>query len=98
MKQAALFDGFAFDPFPFQHDDVTAPEVDVGGCEIAETLVVAAVVVMIDERRDLPFEITWQEVVFQQDAVLQSLVPSFDFALGLGVAGRSAGVVHAFVG
>jgi hypothetical protein len=25
-------------------------------------------------------------------------VPSFDLALGLGVAGRSAGVVHAFVG
>jgi hypothetical protein len=58
-----------------------APEVDVGGCEIAETLVVAAVVVMIDERRDLPFEITWQEVVFQQDAVLQSLVPSLIFGI-----------------
>ena len=98
MKQAALFDGFAFDPFPFQRDDIAAPEVDVGRGEIVEALVVAAVVVMIDERRDLPFEITWQEVVFQQDAVLQSLVPSFDLALGLGVAGRSAGVVHAFVG
>jgi hypothetical protein len=43
--------------------------------------VVAAVVVMIDERRDLPFEITWQEVVFQQDAVLQSLVPSLIFGI-----------------
>jgi hypothetical protein len=42
MKQAALFDGFAFDRFLFQHDDVAAPEVDVGVCEIAETLVVAA--------------------------------------------------------
>jgi hypothetical protein len=31
VKQAAVSDGFAFDPFPFQHDDVTAPEVDVGG-------------------------------------------------------------------
>ncbi|MCP2001340.1 hypothetical protein J2S34_003826 [Nitrobacter winogradskyi] len=75
-----------------------APEVDVGGCEIAEALVVAAVVVMIDERRDLPLDITRQKVVFQQDAVLQRLVPSFDLALSLGVAGRSAGVVHAFVG
>ena len=97
MKQAALFDGFAFDPFPFQHDDVAAPEVDVGGCEIAEALVVAAMVVVLDERRDLPFEITRQEVVFQQDTEQQSLVPSFDLALSLGVAGRSAGVVHAFV-
>ena len=78
MKQAALFDGFAFDPFPFQRDDLAAPEVDVGGGEIVEALVVAAVVVMIDERRDLPLEITRQEVVFQQDAVLQGLVPSLD--------------------
>lgn len=31
VKQAALSDGFAFDPFPFQHDDVAAPEVDIGG-------------------------------------------------------------------
>ena len=64
MKQAALFDGFAFDPFPLQHDDVAAPEVDVGGGEIAEALVVAAMVVVIDEGRDLPLEITRQEVVF----------------------------------
>ncbi|OJV00173.1 MAG: hypothetical protein BGO16_00140 [Nitrobacter sp. 62-23] len=44
--------------FPFQHDDVAAPEVDVNGCEAAEDLMVAAVVVVIDERCDLPFKIT----------------------------------------
>jgi hypothetical protein len=76
MKQAALFDGFAFDPFPFQHDEVAAPKVDVGGSEIADAFVVAAMVVVIDERRDIPLEITRQEVVFQQDAVLQRLVPA----------------------
>ena len=70
MKQASLFDSFAFDPFPFQHDDVAAPEVDVGRGEIADALVVAAVVVVIDERRDLPLEIARQEVIFEQDAVL----------------------------
>ena len=84
MKQAALFDGFAFDPFPFQHDDVAAPKVDVGGSEIADAFVVAAMVVVLDERRDFPLEITRQEVVFQQDAVLQRLVPAFDLSLGLG--------------
>jgi len=57
VKQAALLDGFAFDPFPFQRDDLAAPEVDVGRCEIAESLVVATVVVMIDEGRNLPLEI-----------------------------------------
>jgi hypothetical protein len=30
MKQAALSDGFAFDPLSFQHDDIAASEVDVG--------------------------------------------------------------------
>jgi len=98
VKQAALSDGFAFDAVPFQHDDVAAPEVDVGGCEVTEALMVAAVVVMIDEAGNLPLEITWQEVVFEQDAVLQRLVPSLDLTLGLGMAGRSAGVVHALVG
>ena len=98
MKQAALFDGFAFDPFSFQHDDVAAPKVDVGGSEIADAFVVAAMVVVLDERRDFPLEITRQEVVFQQDAVLQRLVPAFDLSLGLGVAGCSACVLHALVG
>jgi len=36
MKQAALFDGFAFDPVPFQRNDLAAPEVDVSGGEIVE--------------------------------------------------------------
>ena len=62
MKQAALSDGFAFDPFPFQHDDVATSEVDIGGCEIADALVVAAVVVIIDEAGNLPLEIARQEV------------------------------------
>jgi hypothetical protein len=47
----------------------------------------AAVVVVIDEGADLPFEVSRQEVVFQQDAVLQGLVPAFDLALGLGWCG-----------
>ena len=98
MKQAALSDGFAFDPFPFQPDDVAAPEVDVGGCEIADALVVSAVVVMIDEGRDLLLEITRQKVVFEQDAVLERLMPALDLTLGLGMARSTACVVHAVVG
>ena len=41
------------------------------------------VIVVLDERFNLAFEITGQEVVFQQDAVLQGLVPALDLALGL---------------
>ena len=51
--------------------DVAAPEIDVGRREIVEALVVAAMVVVIDRGRDLLLEINWEEVVFEQDAVLQ---------------------------
>ncbi len=58
---------------------------------------VALVVVVIHEGLDLGLKIAGQEVVFQQDAVLQSLMPPLDLALGLGVIRRTAGVLHAFV-
>ena len=41
---------------------------------------------MLDERFDLGFKVTGQEVVLQQDAVLQGLVPALDLALGLGAS------------
>ena len=55
---------------------------------------VAAVIVMLDERLDLAFEITGQKVVFLADAVLQSLVPALDLALGLRVERRAAHMAH----
>ena len=58
---------------------------------------VALVVVMIDKGLDLGFKIAGQEVVFQQDAVLQSLMPPLNLALSLGVIRRTTGVLHAFV-
>jgi hypothetical protein len=57
--------------------------------------VVAAVVVVIDEGGDLPFEVSRQEVRFQQYAVIQGLVPAFDLALGLGMVWRAADVLDA---
>ena len=89
MLQAPLFDGLSLDPFSLQQDGLAAPEVDVGRGEIVEALVVSAMIVMLDESRDLRFEVFLEEVVFQQDAVLQRLVPALDLALRLGVAGRS---------
>ena len=46
---------------------------------------IAQVIVVIDKGRDLRLEIARQVVVFQQDAVLEGLVPAFDLALGLRV-------------
>ena len=44
---------------------------------------IADVVIVRDEGVDLPFEITGQIVVVEQDAALQGLVPTLDLALGL---------------
>jgi|TARA_B110000977_G_scaffold88691_1_gene117910 hypothetical protein len=48
---------------------------------------VAPMIAMIDKGFNLRFEVTWQEVVLEQNAVLQGLMPTFDLALGLGVIG-----------
>ncbi len=90
MLQASLLDGLALDPFAFGEDGLPAATVDVGGRQVAEALMIAGLVVMLDEGCDLPFEILRQIVVFQQDAVLQGLVPALDLALCLRVIGRAA--------
>ena len=51
-------------------------------------------VVVRDEGFDLGFEIAWQEVVLQQDAVLQGLVPAFNLALRLRVIGCPTNMIH----
>lgn len=64
MAQAPLEHGFAFDLLSLFQDLLIAPEVDIGGRQVAEALVVALVIVVVDEGFDLGFEVTWQEVVF----------------------------------
>ena len=93
MLQAQVFDGLSFDPFCLQQDGLAASEVDVGGSEIVEALI-ATMVVALDEGGYLPFEIIRQEVVLEQAAVLQRLMPTLDFALGLGVVRSTAGMIH----
>lgn len=66
MKQAPGFDGRSFDPFSLFQNGFTAPEVDIGRGEVLQALVIASVVVVLDERVDLLAEITGQVVVFQQ--------------------------------
>ena len=55
---------------------------------------IAPVDVVIDEPVDAGFEISWQIIIFQQDAVLERLMPAFDFALCLRMVGRAANVTH----
>ena len=68
---------------------MAAPEVDVGRGQIADAFVISAMIVVVDEGSDLRLEVFREVVVFEQDAVLQRLVPALDLALGLGMS-RSA--------
>ena len=85
MKQASRFDGLSFDPFSLLQDGLAASEVDIGRGEVLQALVIASMVVLIDKGIDLLPEITGQVVVFQQDAVLQRLMPALNLALCLRV-------------
>jgi hypothetical protein len=73
-------DCLAFDSFPFDQDGLATSEVDVGGRQIADALVVASVVVVGDEGLDVGFEIARQIIVLEQDAVFQRLMPALSTA------------------
>lgn len=60
-----------------------APWVVVRLSEVADALVVQIVVIVVEEGRNGGFEFALYEVVFLQDAVIQGLMPSFHFILGL---------------
>lgn len=53
--QAPMFDGFLFDPFALFNDGLCPGELRVGGRDVVEALVVALMVVVLDERLDLSF-------------------------------------------
>ena len=97
MVQAAVLDGQFLDHFSPFDDGCVASEVDVGRRDVGEALVVAMVVVMIDEGADLHFQISGQIVVFEQDPVLERLMPALDLALRLRMVWRPPDVVHALV-
>ena len=52
IEQAALFHGSVFGLPPFAENGVIPAEVDVGGCQVSEALVVATMVVVLDEGFD----------------------------------------------
>ena len=94
MLQAAVCDGQAFDPFAFEEDALSPSKIDVGGREIVEALVISGVIISLDESRDLPFEISRQIIMLQQDSVLERLMPALDFALRHRMIRRTASVPH----
>ena len=97
MRQSPLLDCPSFQALPSVDDRLSSPEVDVGGGEVGEALVVAPAVVVIDEGADLRLQITPQVVVLKQDAVLQGLMPALDLPLGRGMVRCAANVVNTLV-
>ena len=83
VYQSSDLDGLSLDPFSFQQDGVATVEVDIGWGQIGNGLVVAVVVVVVDEGVDLDLEIAQEVVVLEQNAVVERLMPSLDLALGL---------------
>ncbi len=47
VLQASFLDCVPFDPFSFQQDCLTPPEVHVGRCQIAQAFMIASVTVVI---------------------------------------------------
>ena len=97
MLQSSELDGFAFGPFTLKEDGLAAFEVDIGRRQVPQALMVAAVIVVLDEATDVGLEIAGQIVVLEQDAVFERLMPALDLALGLGMIGRTAHVSYAGV-
>ncbi len=97
VLQAPFVDSLLLDPFSLLQDLVATSEVDVGGCQVLQAFVVSPVIVVANEPTDLAFQIAGQEVVFQQDAVLQGLMPSLDLALCLGMVWCATNMIHAVV-
>src|SRR3546814_7213460 len=85
VQQAPMFDGLPFDPFALFDDGIGPAEVGVGGRHVVQALVVTSVVIMLDERFDLGLKVAGQEVIFEQDAILEGLMPALDLALSLGM-------------
>ena len=97
MLQASFLDCQFLDLLPFSEDGFSPTEVNIGRRDVVQALVVAVVVVVLDEGFDLPFQIAGQVVVLQHEegqgkapvgrfprrTVLHGLMPALDFALGL---------------
>ena len=78
VDQSAALRCHLLDPSSFADDGVRPPEACVVGRDVADALVTAVIVVVVDEVAGRGFEGTRQIVVFEQEAVLQGLVPALE--------------------
>jgi hypothetical protein len=79
----------------FSFNGCDPDEVGVGWRSVLEALVIASMVVVLDEAGVLDLRAAKQVIVFQKDTVLQGLVPALNLALGLGMHGSAPDIAHA---
>ena len=97
MQQAALLDGLGFYLLSPIQNCFCPAEIDIGGGEVTQALVVAVMILGVDEGRDRFFESPGQVVVLKKNSVLQGLMPALVLVLVLWVPVRAADVIHALV-
>jgi hypothetical protein len=95
MHHAAVLDGPALDALTLQQGGLAPAEIVISQGQIAQALVVAPVVIVLDECLNIGLKRAWQIVIFQQDSVLHGLMPALDLAVGLGMGGRAADMLDA---
>ena len=55
--QAPMFDGLSFNPFTLLDDGFGPAELGIGGCDVIQALMIALVVVVLDEGLDLGLKV-----------------------------------------
>ncbi len=65
VLQSSVCDGGPLDAVSFGEDHLGFSKIDACGREVVDALVIADVVVMLDEGIDLPFEIAGQVIVLE---------------------------------
>ena len=94
MLQAPIFDSLSLDPAALLDDGLCPAEVGVSRCDVVQALMIALMVVSLDERFALPLNVAGEEVVFQNDAVFECLVPALDLVLCLRMRWGTAHMAH----
>jgi hypothetical protein len=74
VLQAPCFESLLLDPFSWSQNGFVSAEADIGWRDVVQALMIALMVVVLDEGFDLGFKIAGQKVVFQQDAVFRVCV------------------------
>ena len=92
-----MFDGLSLDLFTPADDGFGAPEVGIGGRHVVQALVVALVIVVLDERRDPGVEVAGPEVLFRFSSRMRLLrvwCQRSILALRMGMERSAADIAH----